>query len=151
MSVSKPDSSVSPPARRNARSLEIIYDFSPFPGCVSGFKTESRSYNLMKDSVDKSGLGTCDVCSNHQCLNQGICQEAQSNQGYSCICQPGYSGEYCDKTREVCTPGRLLSYKIIHIRNMIYSIYLFLTYVLFFRRLWTWRMRNRSRRNRMQM
>ncbi|XP_025416415.1 basement membrane-specific heparan sulfate proteoglycan core protein isoform X4 [Sipha flava] len=74
-------------------------------GCVSIFKTDSRTYNLMKDSVDKNNLGTCDVCSNNQCLNQGICQEAQSNEGYSCICQPGHSGEYCEKTREVCTPG----------------------------------------------
>ncbi|XP_050052982.1 basement membrane-specific heparan sulfate proteoglycan core protein-like isoform X1 [Aphis gossypii] len=76
-----------------------------FIGCVSGFKSESRTYNLMKDSVDKQGLGTCDVCSNNQCLNQGICQEAQTSQGYTCICQPGYSGEYCDKISEVCTPG----------------------------------------------
>ncbi|XP_060879809.1 basement membrane-specific heparan sulfate proteoglycan core protein isoform X8 [Metopolophium dirhodum] len=76
-----------------------------FIGCVSGFKSETRTYNLMKDSVDKQGLGTCDVCSNNQCLNQGICQEAQTRQGYTCICQPGYSGEYCDKISEVCTPG----------------------------------------------
>jgi hypothetical protein len=76
-----------------------------FIGCVSGFKSETRTYNLMKDSVDKQGLGTCDVCSNNQCLNQGICQEAQTSQGYTCICQPGYSGEYCDKISEVCTPG----------------------------------------------
>ncbi|XP_029344965.1 basement membrane-specific heparan sulfate proteoglycan core protein isoform X9 [Acyrthosiphon pisum] len=76
-----------------------------FIGCVSGFKSETRTYNLMKDSVDRQGLGTCDVCSNNQCLNQGICQEAQTRQGYTCICQPGYSGEYCDKISEVCTPG----------------------------------------------
>lgn len=70
----------------------------------------------MKDSVDKYGLGTCDVCSNNQCLNQGICQEAQVSQGYSCICQPDFSGEYCDKIREVCTPG-MFSY--FYINNII--------------------------------
>lgn len=74
----------------------------------------------MKDSVDKQGLGTCDVCSNNQCLNQGICQEAQNNQGYSCICQPGYSGEYCEKISEVCTPGKLF-YKLS--KTMIYLKY----------------------------
>lgn len=84
----------------------ISFQYMISTGCVSGFKSESRTYNLMKDSVDKQGLGTCDVCSNNQCLNQGICQEAQTSQGYTCICQPGYSGEYCDKISEVCTPGK---------------------------------------------
>ncbi|XP_050533162.1 basement membrane-specific heparan sulfate proteoglycan core protein-like isoform X14 [Daktulosphaira vitifoliae] len=79
---------------------------SGFVGCISAFKSEKRVYNLMKDSVDKNSLGTCDVCSNNRCLNQGICQEAQeTNQAYSCICQPGFTGEYCEYTREICTPG----------------------------------------------
>lgn len=69
----------------------------------------------MKDSVDNDGLGTCDVCSNNHCLNQGICQEAQNNQGYTCICQPGYSGDYCDNVREVCTPGNKTNIAIIRL------------------------------------
>ncbi|XP_044266426.1 basement membrane-specific heparan sulfate proteoglycan core protein isoform X20 [Tribolium madens] len=76
-----------------------------FVGCISRFKIGFNYIDITKQAKYKHGITTCETCSHDKCKNRGVCQEALSPEGYSCICTPGYSGPNCEKLKgEACSP-----------------------------------------------
>ncbi|XP_064212839.1 basement membrane-specific heparan sulfate proteoglycan core protein [Tribolium castaneum] len=76
-----------------------------FVGCISRFKIGYNHIDITKQAKSKHGITTCETCSHDRCKNRGVCQEALSPEGYSCICTPGYSGPNCEKLKgEACSP-----------------------------------------------
>lgn len=76
-----------------------------FVGCISRFKIGYNYVDITKEATTKHGITTCETCSHDKCKNRGVCQEALSPEGYSCICTPGYSGPTCEKLKgEACSP-----------------------------------------------
>lgn len=75
-----------------------------FVGCVSEIKFNANALDLAKDS-EQVGTTPCETCSLNPCLHFGECQEASTELGYRCICQPGFSGRDCEKVGEACYPG----------------------------------------------
>ncbi|KAA3675986.1 slit 2 [Paragonimus westermani] len=44
------------------------------------------------------------LCAYHQCQNRAICIEGQ-NDVYHCLCQPGFSGQYCENLHAINLPS----------------------------------------------
>lgn len=74
-------------------------------GCISRLIIGSVQHDLIKDAHDKVEITTCETCTENPCENKGVCQEAQSKEGFTCICPAGYSGPKCNKIGEACHPG----------------------------------------------
>lgn len=77
-----------------------------FVGCISRLVIGRLTHDLMRDSTSKTGITTCETCTENPCHNQGVCQEAQAKEGYTCLCPAGFSGPTCDKVGEACYPGK---------------------------------------------
>ncbi|KAF5283747.1 hypothetical protein FQR65_LT02641 [Abscondita terminalis] len=76
-----------------------------FVGCISRLKIGHTHQDILRDAINKDGITTCETCSENPCHNQGVCQEALTAEGYTCLCQVGYSGPTCNKQGgEACTP-----------------------------------------------
>ncbi|KAK4879912.1 hypothetical protein RN001_008058 [Aquatica leii] len=76
-----------------------------FVGCISRLKIGHSHQDILRDAINKDGITTCETCSENPCRNQGVCQEALTAEGYTCLCQVGYSGPTCNKQGgEACTP-----------------------------------------------
>ncbi|CAG9863069.1 unnamed protein product [Phyllotreta striolata] len=82
------------------------YDaYRGFVGCISRFKIGHAYLDILKEAINKTGITTCESCSDNKCQNQGACQEALSKEGYMCICPSGFSGPTCNKLKgEACSP-----------------------------------------------
>lgn len=78
---------------------------SGFVGCISRLIIGRLQHDLMRDAISKEEVTTCETCSENPCDNNGVCQEAQTKEGYSCICPPGFSGSTCNKLGEACYPS----------------------------------------------
>jgi hypothetical protein len=79
--------------------------YNGFVGCISRFKIGYNHQDITKQAIAKLGITTCETCSHDKCKNRGVCQEALSPEGYSCICTPGFSGPNCQKLKgEACSP-----------------------------------------------
>ncbi|KAL1455510.1 hypothetical protein WDU94_009600 [Cyamophila willieti] len=79
-----------------------------FKGCISRLKYNKTEYELFKSSVERVGVDSCNTCKSNEhnpCINNGICQDAGTKTGYTCICPPGFSGERCAVLGEPCYPG----------------------------------------------
>lgn len=62
--------------------------------------------DILNEAIMKEGITTCETCTENPCHNQGVCQEALSKEGYTCICSVGFSGPTCSKQGgESCTPN----------------------------------------------
>ncbi|XP_031342212.1 basement membrane-specific heparan sulfate proteoglycan core protein isoform X8 [Photinus pyralis] len=87
---------------------------SGFVGCISRLKIGHAHQDIIRDAINKDGITTCETCSENPCHNQGVCQEALTAEGYTCLCQTGYSGPTCNKhggeacTPYACGPGRCI-------------------------------------------
>lgn len=81
--------------------------FSVFKtGCISRLVINGRNVDLRKEALQSVNLVSCENCAeNNPCLNNGVCQEVPSMTGFTCICIPGYSGERCHLTKDVCYAG----------------------------------------------
>lgn len=91
--------------------------YKGFVGCISRFKIGSVFQDVVNDAVSKQGITTCETCTENPCQNQGVCQEALSTEGYTCICPAKYSGPTCNKLKgEACSPCKLYE-KEFRIKN----------------------------------
>lgn len=52
-----------------------------FVGCVSRLVIGRVINDLTRDVIGKTGITTCETCTENPCQNQGVCQEAQSKEG----------------------------------------------------------------------
>lgn len=75
---------------------------SGFVGCISRVIIGRLQHDLMRDAITKEEITTCETCTENPCNNNGVCQEAQQKEGYSCICPAGFSGPTCNKVGEAC-------------------------------------------------
>lgn len=99
-------------------------------GCISRLKIGDTFQNILNEATSKEGITTCETCSDNPCHNQGVCQEAMSTDGYTCICPSRYGGPTCSKLKgEACSPCKL------HYKKLTFS----LTYGIF-RFMWPWEM-----------
>ncbi|XP_046437149.1 basement membrane-specific heparan sulfate proteoglycan core protein-like isoform X37 [Daphnia pulex] len=90
----------------NIRSIHKLAGFTRgFVGCVGRLVVGSAAHELVRDATNSRGITTCETCALNPCENGGVCQEAYTQQGYSCICPSGFSGLNCDKIGETCYPG----------------------------------------------
>lgn len=74
-------------------------------GCISALKLGGEEKNLMVDSLEKYNVEVCDTCTPNMCLNNGVCQEARNERGFTCLCPDGFAGIDCGRTGEACRPG----------------------------------------------
>lgn len=94
----------------NFRSIHKQAGFTRgFVGCVARLVVGSVAHELVRDSANSRGITTCETCALNPCDNGGVCQEAYTELGYSCICPSGFSGLNCDKIGETCYPGQCLA------------------------------------------
>ncbi|XP_072390118.1 basement membrane-specific heparan sulfate proteoglycan core protein isoform X27 [Diabrotica undecimpunctata] len=91
----------------NGISPEVLNheQYHGFVGCISRFKVGHAHLDILREALNKTGITTCESCSESRCQNQGACQEALSKEGYMCICSSGFSGPTCNKLKgEACSP-----------------------------------------------
>ncbi|KAG5900605.1 hypothetical protein JTB14_017460 [Gonioctena quinquepunctata] len=85
-----------------------VFRYNPyvgFVGCISRLKIGHAFVDVLRESLNKTGVTTCETCSENKCENKGACQEALSKEGYNCICPAGFSGPTCNKLKgEACSP-----------------------------------------------
>ncbi|XP_055625721.1 uncharacterized protein LOC129768244 isoform X2 [Toxorhynchites rutilus septentrionalis] len=74
-----------------------------FTGCVSHMSLNDISIDFWKESVGSQGITQCEPCSPDPCSTGGICIETVENEGYNCLCKPGFVGKHCTKVGESCS------------------------------------------------
>ncbi|XP_055844274.1 basement membrane-specific heparan sulfate proteoglycan core protein isoform X29 [Episyrphus balteatus] len=82
-----------------------IEDQIGFVGCISRLTLQDQIIELYKDAKHKEGITSCEPCADDPCQNEGICLESQTEMGYTCICQDGFTGSNCAVMGTSCTPG----------------------------------------------
>ncbi|XP_017794098.1 PREDICTED: basement membrane-specific heparan sulfate proteoglycan core protein isoform X2 [Habropoda laboriosa] len=78
---------------------------SGFVGCISRLVIGEKEMDLIGDQTDSTGITNCETCAENPCNNGGVCQEAATKNGYTCLCRAGYSGKHCDYVGQSCYPG----------------------------------------------
>ncbi|XP_018405456.1 PREDICTED: basement membrane-specific heparan sulfate proteoglycan core protein-like [Cyphomyrmex costatus] len=76
-----------------------------FVGCISRLVLGDKQVDLIGDQTDSVGITTCETCAENPCNNGGVCQEAATKNGYTCLCRAGFSGKHCDNIGQSCYPG----------------------------------------------
>lgn len=76
-----------------------------FVGCISRLVLGEKQVDLIGDQTDSVGITSCETCAENPCNNGGVCQEAATKNGYTCLCRAGFSGKYCDYVGQSCYPG----------------------------------------------
>jgi hypothetical protein len=76
-----------------------------FVGCISRLVIGEKQVDLIGDQTDSVGITNCEICAENPCNNGGVCQEASTKNGYTCLCGAGYSGKHCDYIGQSCYPG----------------------------------------------
>ena len=90
----------------NFRSIHKLSGFNRgFVGCIGRLVVGTSPSELVRDATNSRGITTCETCALNPCEHGGVCQEAYTEQGYSCICPSGFSGLNCDQIGETCYPG----------------------------------------------
>lgn len=75
-----------------------------FVGCISRLILSGREVELNQEVIFSEGTTSCEPCADDPCSNDGICLEANSETGYTCVCQKGFIGKNCTIVGEGCTP-----------------------------------------------
>eukprot|EP00094_Tigriopus_californicus_P007839 TCALIF_07549-PA protein Name:"Similar to HSPG2 Basement membrane-specific heparan sulfate proteoglycan core protein (Homo sapiens)" AED:0.37 eAED:0.38 QI:0/0.3/0.22/0.87/0.7/0.67/31/0/1988 len=87
-------------------NVEKVTDLNNgFKGCIGRFVIGTQALVLSPASLKSKGVESCDSCSMGPCENDGICQASANDQGYRCLCLPGFSGEHCKREGEMCFEG----------------------------------------------
>ncbi|RLU19726.1 hypothetical protein DMN91_008283 [Ooceraea biroi] len=76
-----------------------------FVGCISRLVIGEKQVDLTGDQTESEGITNCETCAENPCNNGGVCQEAATKNGYTCLCRGGYSGKHCDYVGQSCYPG----------------------------------------------
>ncbi|XP_076397846.1 terribly reduced optic lobes isoform X10 [Megachile rotundata] len=76
-----------------------------FVGCISRLVIKDKEVDLIGEQTDSVGITNCETCAENPCNNGGVCQEAATKNGYTCLCRAGYSGKHCDYVGQSCYPG----------------------------------------------
>ncbi|XP_018057777.1 PREDICTED: basement membrane-specific heparan sulfate proteoglycan core protein isoform X9 [Atta colombica] len=76
-----------------------------FVGCISRLVLGEKQVDLIGDQTDSVGITTCETCAENPCNNGGVCQEAATKNGYTCLCRASFSGKHCDNIGQSCYPG----------------------------------------------
>ncbi|XP_016982302.1 basement membrane-specific heparan sulfate proteoglycan core protein isoform X20 [Drosophila rhopaloa] len=76
-----------------------------FVGCISRLTLQGRTVELIREAKFKEGISDCRPCAQGPCRNGGVCLESQTEQAYTCICQPGWTGRNCAVQGTQCTAG----------------------------------------------
>ncbi|XP_054009839.1 basement membrane-specific heparan sulfate proteoglycan core protein-like isoform X3 [Hylaeus anthracinus] len=76
-----------------------------FVGCISRLVIGEKEVDLNGNQADSIGITNCETCAENPCNNGGVCQEAATKNGYTCLCRAGYSGKHCDNVGQSCFPG----------------------------------------------
>ncbi|XP_014478060.1 PREDICTED: basement membrane-specific heparan sulfate proteoglycan core protein isoform X5 [Dinoponera quadriceps] len=91
-----------PSYNRINKEIEIN---SGFVGCISRLVLGEKQVDLIGDQTDSIGITNCETCAENPCNNGGVCQEASTKNGYTCLCRAGFSGKHCDFVGQSCYPG----------------------------------------------
>ncbi|KAH8235981.1 hypothetical protein KR032_011790, partial [Drosophila birchii] len=84
---------------------EAVSQQTGFVGCISRLTLQGRTVELMREAKFKEGVSDCRPCAERPCANDGVCLESQTEQAYTCVCQPGWTGRDCSARGAQCTPG----------------------------------------------
>lgn len=76
-----------------------------FVGCISRLILKDREIELKQDAISQEGITSCETCTEDVCQNSGVCLETQSTEGFTCVCQAGYTGKTCAVEGISCSPG----------------------------------------------
>ncbi|KAJ6634940.1 Basement membrane-specific heparan sulfate proteoglycan core protein, partial [Pseudolycoriella hygida] len=76
-----------------------------FVGCISQLVLKDRKIELNQDSLYSEGTTSCEPCADDPCQNDGVCLESQTETGYTCVCQTGFTGKTCGYEGASCSPG----------------------------------------------
>lgn len=76
-----------------------------FVGCVSQLIIRENRVELNQDSLFVQGTTSCEPCADEPCRNSGVCLESQTETGYTCVCQTGYTGKTCGFEGASCSDG----------------------------------------------
>ncbi|XP_070074540.1 basement membrane-specific heparan sulfate proteoglycan core protein isoform X24 [Drosophila takahashii] len=84
---------------------EAVGQQSGFVGCISRLTLQGRTVELIREAKFKEGITDCRPCAQGPCQNKGVCLESQTEQAYTCVCQPGWTGRDCAIEGTQCTAG----------------------------------------------
>ena len=88
--------------------LTVLYHHIISIGCVSQLVIDGRQYYIGGEAVSIVGVDSCPTCEDNPCANEGVCQEANTEYGYRCLCRAGYTGSICENAGgDVCRQGEL--------------------------------------------
>ena len=76
-----------------------------FVGCISRLVLNERDIQLNQEAIYVEGTTSCEPCADEPCLNDGVCLETQTEHGYTCVCQDGYTGKNCQVEGFKCSLG----------------------------------------------
>lgn len=79
-----------------------------YVGCISRLVVNNKGdIDIMKEKRDSEGVTSCETCAVNPCENNGVCQEAPTRLGYTCLCPRGYTGTNCSRNGEPCYEGAI--------------------------------------------
>jgi hypothetical protein len=80
-------------------------------GCISRLVLNERDVQILQEATMIEGTTSCEPCADEPCQNNGVCLETQTEHGYTCVCEDGFSGKNCQIegyqcTMSICGTGR---------------------------------------------
>lgn len=76
-----------------------------FVGCISRLVLNERDIQINQEALYVEGTTSCEPCADDPCQNEGVCLETQTEHGYTCVCQTGFTGKKCQVEGFQCSAG----------------------------------------------
>jgi hypothetical protein len=76
-----------------------------YVGCISRLVLNERDIQLNQEALYIEGTTSCEPCADDPCQNDGVCLETQTEHGYTCVCQEGFTGKNCQVEGFQCSLG----------------------------------------------